>query len=179
MERLGTVGIVGVGLIGGSIGLALRARGLAERVVGIGRDARRLDEAKARGAIDEGSTEPTRGLRAAEVVVVCTPVTRIAEDVATAARAAGSAVLITDAGSTKRQIVEEVERDLLARAVFVGAHPIAGSEKKGVAHAQADLFENRPCVLTPTPRTPSDRFGRAREFWRALGGRLDLDQPTA
>jgi prephenate dehydrogenase len=173
------VGIVGVGLIGGSIGLALRARGLAERVVGIGRSLKRLEEAKALGAIDQGLTDPTWGLSGAEVVVVCTPVTRIAEDVATAARAAGSEVLITDAGSTKQQIVEDVERDLLARAVFVGAHPIAGSEKTGVAHAQADLFENRTCVLTPTVRTPVDHLRRARAFWGALGCRLIETAPAS
>jgi prephenate dehydrogenase len=179
LERLGTVGIVGVGLIGGSIGLALRARGLAERVVGIGRDVRRLEDAKALGAIDEGSTEPTRGLSGADVVVVCTPVTRIVEDVATAVRAARSDALITDAGSTKRQIVEDVQWDPKARAAFVGAHPIAGSEKSGAAHARADLFERRPCVLTPTAQTPADRLERARGFWSSLGCRIVEMDPAA
>jgi prephenate dehydrogenase len=177
LDRLGTVAIVGVGLIGGSVGLALRARGT--RVVGIGRDPGRLDQARALGAIDEGSTEPARGLTEAEVVVVCTPVTRIAEDVLAASRLAPPECLITDAGSTKRELVEAIEEDLRARSMFVGAHPIAGSEKKGAAHAQARLFENRPCVLTPTPRTPPDRLERARSFWGSLGCRLAEMDPGA
>lgn len=178
MARLGTVGIVGVGLIGGSIGLCLRARGLADRVVGVGRDPRRLDQAQALGAIDEGFLEPSRGLDGADVVVVCTPVTRIAQDIAAAARAARPDALITDAGSTKRRIVAAAENDPISRALFVGAHPIAGSEKKGAGHARAELFADRPCVLTPTDRTPPDRLERARAFWSALGCRLHTMDPT-
>lgn len=179
MERLGTVAIVGVGLIGGSIGLALRQRGLVERVVGIGRDEARLAEGVRRGAIDTATTSAAQGVAGAQVVVVCTPVTRIADDVCRAAAAAPEAVLITDAGSTKRQLVEAVEADLRARGVFVGGHPIAGSERKGVEHAAADLFEGRACVLTPTENTPADRLERARGFWRALGCRLIEISPVA
>ncbi len=169
MERSGTVAIVGVGLIGGSIGLALRARGLADRVIGIGRDETRLGEALLRGAIDEHTTDLVRGVAGADVVVVCTPVTRIARDVRRAARHGPDRLLITDAGSTKGRIVARVERDDRARAAFVGGHPIAGSERTGVAHARADLFEGAPCVLTPTERTPSDRLRRARAFWERIG----------
>lgn len=172
MDRLGTVAIVGVGLIGGSIGRALRVRGLAERVVGIGRDESRLAEAVDCGAIDAGFTDPRAGFEAAEVVVVCTPVTRIADDVRAAAEAAPGTVLITDAGSTKRGIVAVVERDPRAAAVFVGSHPIAGSERKGVKHAEPGLFQGRACILTPTERTPVDRLERTRAFWQALGCRL-------
>jgi prephenate dehydrogenase len=172
LERLGTVAIVGVGLIGGSIGLALRARGLAERVVGIGRSEAALEEARRLGAIDEGTTDPERGVAVADVVVVCTPVTCIAADVLRAAEHGPGHVLVTDAGSTKRQIVAEVEACPRALAAFVGAHPIAGSERKGVAHARAELFEERACVLTPTAQTPRDRLERARRFWALLGGRV-------
>jgi prephenate dehydrogenase len=179
LERFGTVAIVGVGLIGGSIGQAIRARGLAERVVGIGRDASRLAEAVRLGAIDSSATDPRRGVVEADVVVVCTPVTRIAEDVLDAAAAAPERVLITDAGSTKREIVEAVERHARARATFVGGHPIAGSERKGVAHADPALFEGRTCVLTPTPQTPADRLRRARDFWGSLGCRLVELDPSA
>ena len=167
MEPLGTVAIVGVGLIGGSIGLALRARGLAGRVVGVGRDEARLAEAVRLGAIDVATTDLASGVAEADVVVVCTPVTRIADDVRRAAEHGPEGLLITDAGSTKRRIVEAVERHAAARAAFVGGHPIAGSERKGVAYAGADLFEGRACVLTPTGRTPADRLRRARGFWAA------------
>jgi prephenate dehydrogenase len=172
LEHLGTVAIVGVGLIGGSIGLALRARGLAERIVGVGRTDAGLAEARRLGAIDAATTDLERGVAAAEVVVVCTPVTCIAADVLRAAAHGPGDLLVTDAGSTKRRIVAEVEADLRALATFVGAHPIAGSERKGVAHARAELFEGRACVLTPTARTPRERLERARKFWALLGCRM-------
>ena len=161
LERLDTVAIIGVGLIGGSIGLALRSGGLASRVVGVGRDPRTLEQARARGILDEATTDLAEGVAGAEVVVVCTPVSRISLDVKRAAEAAGPGVLITDAGSTKRQIVETVENDPAGHDVFVGAHPIAGSERSGSAHARAGLLHDRLCVLTPTPRTPRDRLDRA------------------
>lgn len=179
MERLGTVAIVGVGLIGGSVGLALRSRRLAHRVVGVGRDPGRLDEARALGAIDAASTDLATGVREADVVVVCTPVDRVARDAILAAHSAGPHALITDAGSTKRLLVEHVEHDDRARAAFVGAHPIAGSERKGAAHARPDLFDGRVCVLTPTPSTPPDRLDQARRFWTSLGCRLLEMDPVA
>jgi prephenate dehydrogenase len=169
LQRFGTVAIIGVGLIGGSVGLAVRARRLAERVVGVGRDLEKLAEARRLGAIDEATTDLGRGAADAEVVVVCTPVTRIAEDVKTAAALATDGLLVTDAGSTKQKIVEVLEHDSRARGVFVGAHPIAGSERQGAAHGRGDLFEGRACVLTPTPLTPLQQLARARAFWSALG----------
>jgi len=172
LERVGTVVILGVGLIGGSIGQAIRSRGLADRVVGIGRDPARLTEAIRLGAIDFGTTDLRQGLDGAEVVVVCTPVTRIADDVFDIADQGPEGVLITDAGSTKQQIVEVIERHPRACRRFVGGHPIAGSERKGVAHAAPDLFDGRVCVLTPTAMTPLDRLERARRFWTGLGCRL-------
>lgn len=172
MDRLGTVAIVGVGLIGGSIGLALRELGLAERVMGIGRREANLAEAVRIGAIDAATTDLASGVARADVVVVCTPVTEIAAAVRIAAEHGTGEVLITDAGSTKLRIVEAVERDPSAARVFVGSHPIAGSELKGVAHARSDLFEGRSCVLTPTGRTPDDRLQRARSFWVRLGCRV-------
>jgi prephenate dehydrogenase len=170
------VAIVGVGLIGGSIGLALRARGHEGRVIGIGRSEARLDEALALGAIDEATTDLPYGVAEAEVVVICTPVTQVASDVRLAAAKGPEGVLVTDAGSAKRRIVEAVEREPRGRAVFVGGHPLAGSERKGAAYARADLFEGRVCVLTPTVRTPPDRLRRAHGFWARLGCRVvELD----
>jgi prephenate dehydrogenase len=171
-ERLGTVAIVGVGLIGGSIGLALRKRALAAEVVGVGRDRGLLEEIRKSGVIDRGTTSLEEGVAQARTVVVCTPVNRIPEDVRRAAEAAGPDVLITDAGSTKRQIVEAIERQPRASGVFVGAHPLAGSERRGAGHASALLFQGRICMLTPTHRTPPDQLRRARAFWTALGCRL-------
>ena len=161
MQCLETVAIVGVGLIGGSIGLALGSGGLAARVVGVGRDPRTLQQARDRGIIDHAETELEAGVAQAEVVVVCTPVSRIALDVCRAAQAVRPGALVTDAGSTKRQIVESVESLPAAADVFVGAHPVAGSERSGAAHARAGLLHDRVCVLTPT-RGPHRRAPRPR-----------------
>jgi prephenate dehydrogenase len=166
------VAIIGVGLIGGSIGLALRSRRLAAEVVGVGRDPRSLEGAVRKGAIDRATTDIAGGVSDAEVVVVCTPVNRLAQDILSAAESAPSHVLITDAGSSKRQIVEAVERHPRSATVFVGAHPLAGSEHRGVAHARAELFDGCVCVLTPTLRTRLDRIHRALSFWTALGCRV-------
>ncbi len=164
--------IVGVGLIGGSIGLALRKRGLAAEVVGVGRDRSVLEEIRRQGAIDRGTTALEDAVSRAQAVVVCTPVNRIPDDVRRAADAAGPDVLVTDAGSTKRQIVESVERHPRSASVFVGAHPLAGSERRGAVHASADLFQGRVCMLTPTHRTQPEQLRRARAFWTSLGSRL-------
>lgn len=177
MDRLGTVAIVGVGLIGGSIGLALRARNLADRVVGIGRDPAKLAEAVRLGAIDVAETDPARGVADAEVAVVCTPVSRIAEDCRRLAVDGPDDLLITDAGSTKAAIVAEVESDRRAQSMFCASHPIAGSERQGVAFARADLFRGRTVVLTPTGRTPDDRYRRASDFWRSLDARIVTMDP--
>jgi prephenate dehydrogenase len=173
------VAVVGVGLIGGSVGRALRARSLAAKVVGVGRNPASLDEALRVGAIDGSTTDLAEGVAGADVVVVCTPVPQITPDVLRAAAHGPTGLLVTDAGSTKRSIVEAVERDERARSVFVGGHPIAGSERKGPSHADADLFVGRACVLTPTDQTPPDRLARARAFWAALGCRVVELDPAA
>jgi prephenate dehydrogenase len=172
LQRFGTVAIIGVGLIGGSIGLSLRSRRIAAHVIGVGRDQHTLDQAASSGAIDRGTTEFDSGVSEADLVIVCTPVNRIAEDVLRVAAAAPADALITDVGSSKRQIVETVERHARAAATFVGAHPLSGSERRGVANARADLLDGRVCILTPTPRTPLERAREALSLWTALGCRV-------
>ena len=172
MRRFGTAVIVGVGLIGGSLGQALRARRLASHVIGVGRNPASLEEAVRLGAIDRGTTELEPAAAGADLIVVCTPVNRIAADAVRAAAAGPADVLITDVGSSKRQIVDAVERDARAAQVFVGAHPLAGSERRGAAHARADLFDGRVCVITPTPRTPLELIRETLALWTALGCRV-------
>jgi len=177
LSTFGTVTVVGVGLIGGSVGLALRSRSLARRVVGVGRSESSLAEARRLGVIDDYSTDLAGGLQGAEVAVVCTPVDRVADFARRAAAVGPAGLLVTDAASTKRTIVEDVERDDRGRAAFVGAHPIAGWERQGAAHADGRLFDGRVCVLTPTERTPDDRLRRARVFWSSIGCRLVETSP--
>ena len=176
MARPGTVVIVGVGLIGGSVGLAIRARHEAARVVGVDLDPDQLRRALSLGAIDEATTDLVAAVAGAEVAVICAPVTATVPLVVAATRAGPESILITDVGSTKSRIVAAIEADPVARTRFVGSHPMAGSERQGVDHARADLFQGRTCALTPTALTPLDRLERTQRFWLGLGARvLTLD----
>jgi cyclohexadieny/prephenate dehydrogenase len=175
--RIGTLTIVGVGLIGGSIGLAARRRGLVGRVIGSGRNAPTLERARELGAIDHVCLDLCEAVRRADVAVFCTPVTLIAEQVLAAAPACGNGTLLTDAGSTKGAIVRALDGKLPRGVRFVGSHPLAGSEKRGPEHADADLFQGRVTVVTPTPRTDAAAVERTVEFWRGLDSRVVVMSP--
>ncbi len=169
MKPLSTVAIVGVGLIGGSIGLALRERKLAGRVIGIGRRQESLRAARRVGAVDHTTVDIEKGVAEAELVIVCTPVGRIVEDVRMAAMHCPEGALLTDTGSTKQTIVAELDQGLPRGCRFLGSHPLAGSEKSGATFARADLFEGRIAILTPTKNTRAEDFDFLENFWQALG----------
>jgi prephenate dehydrogenase len=171
------VAIVGPGLLGASFGLALRRRGLARSIVGIGRSQETLDAARAVGAIDDTATDLPAAVRGAELVVVCTPVDHIAADVVAAARAEPAA-LITDVGSTKASIVATVESALPETARWVGSHPLAGGAKSGPAHASADLFVGRTVVVTPTALTGDEVRRRVQELWQSVGANVVVLSPA-
>jgi len=165
-----TVVIAGVGLIGGSIGKRLRRDRRVETVIGMGRSVERLEKAQELGAIDEIATDWPAAMRRADAVILCGPVSTIATTALDAWRARPrDGVWISDAGSTKASIVEAVERNPELARVFVGGHPIAGSERSGVEAARADLFQNRVSILTPTSITHEHITESACEFWRSLG----------
>ena len=169
MSRWNTVAIYGVGLIGGSIGMALRNRELADDVVGIGRNPDRLQSAKDAGAITSFITDFAHAPQM-DIVVLCTPVQKIAEHCAQVFAHSNSA-LITDAGSTKQRLVAEIEQNL-PKANFVGSHPLAGSDQSGVEHADGELFVDRVVVVTPTANTKSHSREAVSAFWTALGARI-------
>jgi prephenate dehydrogenase len=172
-----TVAIIGVGLIGGSIGKALRRRGLAKHVVGIGRSEQRLGLARERGAVTRFTTNVESGVADADLVVVCTPVGRIVSDVQQASRACPPQALITDAGSTKGAICRTLAAGLAGGGVFVGSHPMAGSEKSGPEFAEPELFEGCVTVVTPTEQTPEERVTAIESFWTSLGSRVVRTTP--
>jgi prephenate dehydrogenase len=169
MKRFDTVTIVGVGLIGGSIGMALRTRRLARQVVGVGRRQASLRTARRVGAVDHTTIDLAKGVADAELIVVCSPVGQVVEHVRQAAEHGPAGTLITDAGSTKQVIVESLDRGLARGCRFLGSHPLAGSEKTGAAHASADLFEGRIAILTPTRNTQATDFDLLEQFWSQLG----------
>jgi prephenate dehydrogenase len=183
MPASSRVAIVGVGLIGGSIGLALRQRGLVGEVVGIGRRSASLDKAIECGTIDRGTTNLVDGASGADWVVVATPVAAIVDNVLAVAAAAPRAA-ITDAGSTKAAICRALRSQPLQpdgqpslRSRFIGSHPIAGDHRTGPEHARPDLFADRTVVVTPEDDTPPGLVERATEFWESLGATVELLSP--
>ena len=169
MKTWDTVAIVGVGLIGGSIGMALRQKNLAKNVVGIGRRQASLRVARRVGAVSHTTIDIDKGVAEAELVIVCSPVGRIVEHVRQAARHCPEKTLITDAGSTKQSIVDALDGSLDRGCRFLGSHPLAGSEKAGAANAAADLFDGRLAILTPTKNTRAEDFDLLEQFWQSLG----------
>ncbi|HWB14161.1 MAG TPA: prephenate dehydrogenase/arogenate dehydrogenase family protein [Pirellulales bacterium] len=172
MPRFNTVAILGVGLIGGSIGLGLRRRGLAGRVIGIGHRKESLRVARERGAVDEATVDVAAGVAEADLVIVCTPVGRIVDDVRSAAANCRAGALITDVGSTKAEIACAVAAGLPPGVAFIGSHPLAGSERSGPAAAEADLLVNRVVVVTPDETARVEDLKSLVDFWSSLGARV-------
>ncbi len=164
--------IIGVGLLGGSLGLALREGKLAGRIVGVGHRQASIDLALRMGAIDEGTLDPVAGVEGADLVVLATAITLITEIGRKVAPALRKGALVTDVGSTKSDIVRELESAMPAGVHFIGAHPIAGSEKRGVDAATAGLFRGATCVVTPTKRSDPAAARRLAEFWTSVGARV-------
>ena len=161
--------IVGVGLLGGSVGLALRARGMAEHIVGWGRRAESLQEALQLGAADSIETDLQTACRDADLVVVCTPVQCVVPHVLSCLEVVAANGLITDVGSTKLSICDGLTGP--GDANFCGSHPLAGSEKSGVRFASPELFCGKLAVVTPSSQTCSELAHRTEKFWQALGSR--------
>jgi prephenate dehydrogenase len=164
-----TIAVVGVGLIGGSIALAAKARGVARVVLGVGRNPKRLEEARRRAVIDEGTTDLSAAAGRADLLVFCSPVDVIVAGVREAARACKAGALITDAGSVKACLCRDLAKGLPPHVEFIGAHPLAGSEKQGFEHADARLFEKRICVVTPLGTNARSAVERITAFWKKLG----------
>ncbi|MFM8704930.1 MAG: prephenate dehydrogenase [Planctomycetia bacterium] len=161
---------MGVGLIGGSIGLALKARKLAGRVIGVGRSAASLAEAKRLHAIDEATTDSAGAVGRADLVVGASGVASIPGILTEVDAAVRPGTLLTDAGSTKGRIVAAWEKRRRARrGRFVGAHPVAGSHRRGPAAADAQLFTGRVSIVTPATATPAADVEAIGGFWSALG----------
>ena len=172
--------IVGVGLLGGSVAKAARSGGLARRIVGVGRDPERLRPAVDDGTLDTAVTDLEAGVREADVILLAAPVLAIEGLLERVWGAAANGALITDVGSTKRNIVRAAERLAATRPLgFVGSHPLAGSEQAGYRVARADLFRGATVVVTPTEKTELAALKTTTELWEALGARVtSLDPET-
>jgi prephenate dehydrogenase len=174
------VTLVGVGLLGGSLGLALRERHLAKSVIGYVRRAASVKECARVGAVDRAMRNLAEAVEGAELIVLCTPIAQMRALVADMLRAIAPGAVITDVGSVKGTVVTDLEA-LISRAGahFVGSHPMAGAEKTGVAAARGDLFRDAVCVVTPTKQSNRAAVRRVEELWRAVGTRVLRLSPEA
>ncbi len=170
--------IVGLGLIGGSLGMALRRKRLAREVVGVSRRAVTARRAKTRGAVDLGMMDSKRAVREADLVILATPVEAIVPTALRLAKTMRPGSILTDVGSSKGAIVRALERRLPHHVAFVGGHPLAGSEQQGIEAADASLFDGSVCILTKTARTDPRALARVRQLWAPLVERVVLMSPA-
>ena len=161
--------LIGVGLLGGSVGLAAKRRGVAAQVVGFVRRPESVEESLEVGAVDKATQDLAEAVSGASLVVLCTPVGGMGDMAAQIKPHLAPEAVVTDVGSVKARVVQDVE-PILPR--FVGSHPLCGSEKTGVTHASADLFVGAACAVTPTEQSDAEAVAKVNEFWGALGGTL-------
>lgn len=165
--------IAGVGLIGGSFGLALRAAGFGGELVGLGRDPARLDAALECGAIDRAETETAAATAGADVILLAVPMGAMTSVLAAIAPALGAETIVTDAGSVKGSFVTDAQRILGSLARVVPGHPIAGTERSGVDAAFAELYRGRRVILTPTEETEPEATGTVERLWSLTGANVE------
>lgn len=165
--------IVGVGLLGGSLGLAIKKRLLADEVAGYVRRAASITDCQAAGAVDSCTQDLHEAVSDADLIVLCTPLAQMLSLLKEMHPAIKRGAIITDVGSVKATVVKQLE-PLVAKAGahFIGSHPMAGAEKTGVAAARAELFENAVCVVTPTRKSNRAALKKIEEFWKSVGARV-------
>jgi prephenate dehydrogenase len=161
--------IIGVGLIGGSLGMILRRKQLASNVVGVGRRIENLKTAVSVGAIDRYVVDPREAVKDADLVILATPVDTYERHLKEWASCLRPGAIVTDVGSVKGDLVVRSERQIPRGVHFVGAHPIAGKEKTGAAEGSEDLFSGRRCILTPTQQTDPQALERVQALWQEAG----------
>jgi len=171
--------IVGVGLLGGSLGLAVRERRLADQVCGVVRRPEAVAECERLGVVDTATANLALGVRDADLVVLCCPLGQMEGLLRQMLPFLSPDAIVTDVGSVKGSVLRQLEPLALSvGARFIGSHPMAGSEKTGPGAARADLFQGSVCVLTPTAQSNSEALRLVGELWMAVGSRLISLSPT-
>ena len=166
------VTIVGVGLIGGSLGMVLKRNGLADHVIGVGRTIENLELACTLGAIDRYEQEPEQAIPGADLVIVAVPVEQYASHLQRWGSLLPEGTIVSDVGSVKGPLVQQAESLMPVGVHFVGAHPIAGKEQSGVGAACADLYQNALCLVTPTTITNPEAVVTIQRLWEAAGAHV-------
>ena len=166
------ISIIGVGLLGGSLGLAARRRRLAGEVAGFVRRAASLKDCERAGAVDFATTDLLAAVSNADLIILCTPLAQMRALAQQLLPALKRGAIVTDVGSVKAEVVRELTPIITkAGAHFVGSHPMAGGEKMGVLAARANLYANAICVVTPAKNSNARAVRKLEQFWQALGAR--------
>ncbi|HOL22933.1 MAG TPA: prephenate dehydrogenase/arogenate dehydrogenase family protein [bacterium] len=176
MARFKTIGITGLGLIGGSLALEIKRRNVAEKVVGFSRRKTTLEKAKSKGIIDVYFTDFDTGIKNLDLLIIATPVD-IIKDYFLRVKKVNPSLLTTDVASVKEKIVKEAVEILGRDSNFVGSHPIAGSDRSGIEAIQENLFENKFVIITPCEYTKKENISKIEDFWIALGAKTILISP--
>jgi prephenate dehydrogenase len=171
--QFGKITIIGVGLLGGSIGIAARKRRVAGEVAGFVRNEKSIAECEKFGATDYATTDLLAAVSNSDLIILCTPLAQMRSLAEQFLPALKRGAIVTDVGSVKADVVRELE-SLVKKsgAHFIGSHPMAGAEKTGVAAARENLFQNAICVLTPTKKSNSAAVKKLEQFWKSLGARI-------
>ena len=159
--------IIGLGLIGGSLCLAIKEKRLAKEIVGVSRRKSTIDQAVKKGLIDFATLDMKDGVKDSDLVIITTPVFKIVDIAKRIAPFLKKGAIVTDAGSTKKYIVENIANIRLKDADFIGSHPIAGSEKSGIKYADKDLFKGAYCILTEAKNR--NALNKVKKFWASIG----------
>ena len=174
-KPLKRIAIIGLGLMGASLGLAIKHKKLARSVAGYARRARTRQQALAAGIVDQVFTKPAAAVQGAELVIFCVPVGAMRQLVQASLPGLAERAVLTDVGSSKKQIMQQMPPLVAAAgAHFIGSHPICGSEQQGLASALADLYVKALVVVTPAPRTDAGALKLVKDFWSALEARVAI-----
>jgi prephenate dehydrogenase len=177
MPMFEKITVLGVGLIGGSFALGMKKKGLCLHVSGFGRTRANLEKAKAGGIIDSFETDPADACRGADLIFFSTPVGSFLDLAKRSSSAFKKGAIVTDAGSVKGSLVAEMEKIMPGGVHFIGGHPIAGSDRSGVESADAGLFLNAKCIVTPTPRSEEAALKKVADLWKSLGSAVVTMDP--
>lgn len=173
------ISLMGLGLLGGSLGKAFIAGNHAKKVAGFVRRPDAVREALETGVVHEASMELGEITRDADLIILCTPILKMRPIVEAMIPHMKPGAIVTDVGSAKSYLVQELE-PIIAQAggIFIGSHPMAGSERQGMVHADTDLFSGAICVLTPTRQTPPEATDKIRRIWEKVGGNPVIMEPS-
>lgn len=170
---IGKITLIGIGLLGGSLGLAIKQKQLAQKVDGYVRRTASIAECDKFGVVDHATRDIQRAVQGADMIVFCTPIAQMKPLCLEMLPAMKPGAVVTDVGSVKGTVVQDLE-PIIAEGGghFIGSHPMAGAEKMGVSSARADLFHNAICVVTPTSNSDPTALRRVVDFWKSLNSRV-------